>query len=87
MWIDQEEVIRMIRVNSVAYKHVLSHEWERAHHLREFRAGQLTREEVCDADFLLRAAAEHHGRTMDKECPVCGCLLYTSDAADEATIV
>ena len=62
----------MIRVNSVAYKHVLSHEWERAHHLREFRAGQLTREEVCDADFLLRAAAEHHGRTMDKECPVCG---------------
>ena len=79
----------MIRVNSVAYKHVLSHEWERAHHLREFRAGQLTREEVCDADFLLRAAAEHHGRTMDKECPVCGeplrltrwvygCLLYTS---------
>jgi len=44
----------------------------RAHHLREFRAGQLTREDVCDADFLLRAAAEHHGRTMDKECPVCG---------------
>ena len=52
MWIDQEEVIRMIRVNSVAYKHVLSHEWERAHHLREFRAGQLTREDVCDADFF-----------------------------------
>ena len=72
MWIDQEEVIRMIRVNSLAYKHVLSHEWERAHHLREFRAGQLTREDVCDADSLLRAAAEHHGRTMDKECPVCG---------------
>ncbi|MDK8477158.1 MULTISPECIES: DUF5318 family protein [unclassified Corynebacterium] len=61
-----------MRVNSVAFKHEVSHEWERTQHVREYRAGHLGRDEVCDADFLLRAAAEHHGRTMDKPCPVCG---------------
>ncbi|WP_312714674.1 DUF5318 family protein [Corynebacterium flavescens] len=59
-------------MKSVAYKHVVSHEWERAQHLRQLRLGQLQREDVCDADFLLRAAARHHGVTMDRACPVCG---------------
>ncbi|MDY5839163.1 DUF5318 family protein [Corynebacterium camporealensis] len=62
----------MVGVSSVAYKHVVSHAWERAQHLRQLRAGQLQREEVCDADFLLRAAAEHHGVAMQQDCPICG---------------
>lgn len=41
-------------------------------HLRDVRAGRLAREEVCDADFLLRAAAEHHGWDTGRECPICG---------------
>ena len=55
----------------VAYRNEVSYEWERAQHLRELRAGKVTREELCDADFLLRAAAEHHGVDMRKPCPVC----------------
>ncbi|MDO5033157.1 DUF5318 family protein [Corynebacterium sp.] len=54
------------------YGGVVSHEWERAHHIRQFRQGVLSREEICDADFLLRAAAEHHGTKMARRCPVCG---------------
>lgn len=56
----------------VAYKHVVSHEWERVQHLRQLSSGELTREEACDADFLLRAAAEHHGIDSPRRCPVCG---------------
>lgn len=50
----------------------VSYEWERAQHLRDFQAGRLGRDELCDADFLLRAAAEHHGVDMHKACPICG---------------
>ncbi|ACP34035.1 DUF5318 family protein [Corynebacterium aurimucosum] len=56
----------------MAYRNEVSYEWERAQHLRELRAGKLGPEEVCDADFFLRAAAEHHGVDMHKPCPVCG---------------
>ncbi|MCT1451841.1 MULTISPECIES: DUF5318 domain-containing protein [unclassified Corynebacterium] len=52
--------------------HSVSHEWERRAALREFRAGKKSREEVCDADFLLRAAAEHHGVDSGRDCPICG---------------
>lgn len=52
--------------------HIVSHEWERRAVLREFRAGKKSREEVCDADFLLRAAAEHHGVDSGRPCPICG---------------
>ena len=56
----------------MVYRNEVSYEWERAQHLRELRAGKVKREELCDADFLLRAAAEHHGVDMQKPCPVCG---------------
>ena len=39
----------------VAYRNEVSYEWERAQHLRDLRAGRMSREELCDADFLLRA--------------------------------
>lgn len=51
--------------------HTISHEWERRAVLREFRAGKKSREEVCDADFLLRAAGEHHGVDAVRACPIC----------------
>lgn len=60
---------------SVAYKHKVSHEWERAAALREVRAGRLSEADVCDADFLLRAAATHHGVASARECPLCGATM------------
>lgn len=51
--------------------HEVSHEWERRATLQEFRAGKKKVEEVCDADFLLRAAGEHHGVDADRVCPLC----------------
>lgn len=60
---------------SVAYKHKVSHEWERAATLREVRAGRLNEADVCDADFLLRAAATHHGVDAGRACPICEAML------------
>ncbi len=58
-------------IDGVRTKYSVSHEWERAATLRDLRAGRLRREDVCDADFLLRAAAEYHGFDSDRPCPVC----------------
>lgn len=55
----------------VRYTEVVSHEWERAATLRDLRAGRVLRDDLCDADFLLRAAAEHHGEPAPRRCPVC----------------
>ena len=57
--------------------HIVSHEWERRATLREFRAGKKSREELCDADFLLRAAGEHHGVDSDRPCPICESAMRT----------
>lgn len=62
---------RVTGYKDFAYKHVVSHEWERAQHVRELRDGLARREELCDADFLLRAAARHHGVDSQRQCPVC----------------
>lgn len=50
----------------------ISHELTRRTTLRKLRAGRVSAEEVCDADFLLRAAAKYHGRASIRECPICG---------------
>lgn len=39
--------------------------------LRDYREGKIPRDEVCDADFLLKAAGEHHGEDSPRPCPVC----------------
>lgn len=49
----------------------VSHEWERRSVLRAYNASQLPREELCDADFLLKAAGEHHGTDSPRPCPIC----------------
>lgn len=55
----------------IVYKHEVSHEWQRRTTLREFKEGQLLNDEVLDADFLLRTAAEIHGEPAGRPCPVC----------------
>lgn len=62
-------------IEGVRTRHAVSYEWERAAHVRDLRAGLLKREDVCDADFLLQAAAEYHGRPAGRPCPVCGEML------------
>ena len=78
-WIDKVDEVKVEKVSgttpAVAYKHKVSHEWERAATLRELRAGRIPQESVCDADFLLRAAATHHGVDVTRACPICGGAL------------
>ncbi|MGD7002640.1 DUF5318 family protein [Corynebacterium halotolerans] len=56
----------------VVYRNEVSHQWEKYHLLEQWRAGTVTRDEVCDADFLLVTAARYHGRSAGRDCPVCG---------------
>lgn len=56
----------------VSYTHELSHEWQRRATLQEYAVGQWLIDDVCDADFLLKAAAEHHGSDSPRPCPICG---------------
>ena len=56
----------------INYTHEVSHEWQRRVTLREYRAGRLGKDTVCDADFLLCAAAKHHGTDAPRPCPICG---------------
>lgn len=49
----------------------ISHRWERHMTLAQFRAGKIRRDAICDADFLLIAAARFHGYYVGRLCPVC----------------
>ncbi|MDO4909918.1 MAG: DUF5318 family protein [Corynebacterium sp.] len=54
----------------------LDHRWQRAKVLQDYHAGLLRREDICDADFLLKTAARFHGykRTetaKSSRCPIC----------------
>ncbi len=60
-----------MKQSPATYSQVVSHEWERASALRALRSGAIMHDEVCDADFLLRAAAKHHGTPANRSCPVC----------------
>lgn len=56
----------------VSFVHEISHEWQRRNTLRSLQLGHLLIDDVCDADFLLRAAAQHHGEDAVRPCPICG---------------
>lgn len=56
----------------VNYRNEISHQWARRHVLRQFREGLVSRESICDADFLLVTAGNYHGEPADYPCPVCG---------------
>lgn len=49
----------------------VSHEWQRRMTLRGFHSGAVRRDDICDADFLLKAAGKHHGSAAQRPCPVC----------------
>ncbi|WJY69057.1 DUF5318 family protein [Corynebacterium auris] len=55
----------------IAYSQEISHEWQRRTLLREFNQGRVPVDAICDADFLLRAAAQFHGTDSARPCPVC----------------
>lgn len=40
--------------------------------LRKWQKGEIRREEICDAEFLLMTAAKYHGTPASQACPVCG---------------
>lgn len=52
----------------VTYAHEVSHEWRRRTVLKRLLLADAHR---FHADHLLLAAAEHHGRATDRNCPVC----------------
>lgn len=56
----------------VVYRNEVSHQWEKHNLLARWRAGAITRDTVCDADFLLIAAARYHGAPVAGACPICG---------------
>ncbi len=39
--------------------------------LSRWRRGAVTRDEICDADFLLVTAARYHGVPAGMPCPIC----------------
>lgn len=49
----------------------LSYEWQRRNTLREFAAGKRSKQELCDAEFILVAASEFHGTPSARSCPIC----------------
>lgn len=57
---------------NVVYRNEISHRFARQDLLRRWRAGEVSREDVCDADFLLVTAARYHGVPAAHPCPVCG---------------
>lgn len=56
----------------VNYRNEISHQLTRRHVLQMFREGLITRDSVCDADFLLITAGRYHGHPSTYPCPVCG---------------
>lgn len=55
----------------VVYRNEVSHQWEKRNLLTRWRAGAVTRDTVCDADFLLVTAARYHGVPAGGPCPIC----------------
>lgn len=49
----------------------VSHQLDRRRLLAQWRAGAITKDTVCDADFLLVTAAKFHGETSQSLCPIC----------------
>ncbi|WP_293954893.1 DUF5318 family protein, partial [uncultured Corynebacterium sp.] len=56
----------------VNYRNEISHQWTRRHTLRQFRDGLVSRDAICDADFLLVTAGSYHGEPAEYACPICG---------------
>ena len=53
-------------------RQVVDYELQRRAVLRRYRAGHVSRDEICDAGPYLRQAARFHGEQTEHDCPVCG---------------
>ncbi|MDU0479431.1 DUF5318 family protein [Staphylococcus chromogenes] len=53
------------------FSNVVSHQLDRKRLLAQWRMGAITRDSVCDADFLLVTAAKFHGALSKNLCPIC----------------
>ncbi|MBP3088224.1 hypothetical protein EML15_03555 [Corynebacterium sp. sy017] len=60
-----------MRTKSVQFCNVISHKLQRLQVLQAWRGGHIRREEICDADFILVTAAQHHGFSAPYQCPIC----------------
>mgnify|MGYP001715474122 FL=1 len=55
----------------VVYRGEVSHRLARRQLRAQWRQGAITRDTVCDADFLLVTAANFHGQQVGRLCPIC----------------
>ena len=55
----------------VVYRGEVSHRLARRQLLAQWQQGAITRDTVCDADFLLVTAANFHGQQAGRLCPIC----------------
>lgn len=55
----------------VEFHDQISHQLARRRTLTAWQAKKLKHENICDADFLLLAAAKFHGTDTPKLCPIC----------------
>ena len=53
------------------YRNEVSHKLARRHLLAQWNQGTITKDTVCDADFLLITAANFHGHPVARPCPIC----------------
>ncbi|MFW8623682.1 DUF5318 family protein [Corynebacterium glutamicum] len=56
----------------VQYQNEISHQLARRQTLRQFRAGLVQKDTICDAEFILVTASKYHGHLADYPCPICG---------------
>ncbi|GAA1472645.1 DUF5318 family protein [Corynebacterium felinum] len=49
----------------------VTHKLARARVLAAWRSGHIDKENICDAEFLLVAAAKYHGTPVNTPCPIC----------------
>ncbi|BAU97331.1 hypothetical protein N24_3069 [Corynebacterium suranareeae] len=56
----------------VQYQNEISHQLARRQTLRQFRAGLVQKDTICDAEFILVTASKYHGQPADYPCPICG---------------
>ncbi|SNR27366.1 hypothetical protein SAMN06265360_10159 [Haloechinothrix alba] len=52
-------------------RHIVDYALRKRALLRQYRAGTVSRAEVCDAGPYLLRAAEYHGERIEHPCPVC----------------
>ncbi|WKD60030.1 hypothetical protein CCASP_08290 [Corynebacterium caspium DSM 44850] len=61
----------LARVSEVSFSNEVSYEWQRRSLLRKWQNKEISKEEICDADFILTTSARYHGWLAETPCPIC----------------